>query len=184
MSLFPFYGRHPFFGIRGRDLGSWWDYPEIPARIFDQHFGGGVLTDTLREVDDLLSAQSNRRCPVPGSMALANQQQNTGVSEVKNDDTLFQVNLNVSQFSPEEIKVKTVENSVIVEGKHEERADEHGLIMRHFVRRYILPKDVNPETVTSKLTSAGFLTIEAPKTALEGPKERLVPITNEAAPKK
>jgi crystallin alpha B len=183
--MYPFWGRHPFHGIRGRDLGSWWDYPEIPSRIFDQNFGSGMMNDTIREMNDLMTGRSLRRFPsLPAGpeVAVVNQPQVTsGVSEVKNDDNVFQVHLDVSQFAPEEVKVKTVENCVIVEGKHEERADEHGFIMRHFVRRYILPKGVNPETVTSKLAAGGVLTIEAPKAAIEGPPERIVPIKHESA---
>ncbi|KAJ8963110.1 hypothetical protein NQ318_018575 [Aromia moschata] len=52
---------------------------------------------------------------------------------------LLQVILDVQQFAPNEIVVKTNGNSIIVEGKHEEKQDEHGFISRHFVRRYVLP---------------------------------------------
>lgn len=50
-----------------------------------------------------------------------------------------QVILDVQQFTPNEISVKTTEKFIIVEGKHEEKADEHGFVSRHFVRRYQLP---------------------------------------------
>ncbi|CAG0897989.1 unnamed protein product [Darwinula stevensoni] len=94
------------------------------------------------------------------------------------------VNLDVQQFAPEEISVKTVENSVVIEGKHEEKRDEHGFISRHFQRRYLLPDNVRPESIQSSLSSDGVLTVTAPKMAIEGaPNERSVPIvqTNEPA---
>lgn len=75
----------------------------------------------------------------------------------------LKVSLDVQQFTPSEITVKTVENAVIVEGKHEEKADEHGFVSRHFVRRYVLPKDIEVENVISSLSSDGVLTITAPK---------------------
>lgn len=53
--------------------------------------------------------------------------------------TTSQVILDVQQFTPNEITVKTTDKHIIVEGKHEEKADEHGYISRHFVRRYQLP---------------------------------------------
>lgn len=53
----------------------------------------------------------------------------------------LQVILDVQQFTPNEITVKTTEKHIIVEGKHEEKADEHGFISRHFVRRYQLPRE-------------------------------------------
>lgn len=75
----------------------------------------------------------------------------------------MQVILDVQQFSPEEITVKTVGNNVIVEAKHEERQDEHGYVSRHFVRRYALPPSHDVINVTSSLSSDGVLTITAPK---------------------
>lgn len=71
--------------------------------------------------------------------------------------------LDVQQFSPNEVTVKTVDRTVVVEGKHSEKADEHGFISRHFVRKYLLPEDIDLEQVASTLSSDGVLTISAPK---------------------
>ena len=76
---------------------------------------------------------------------------------------VLQVILDVQQFSPEEIKVKIVGNSIIVEAEHEEKQDEHGFISRRFVRRYVLPSSHDLMNVTSTLSSDGILTITAPK---------------------
>jgi len=85
----------------------------------------------------------------------------------------------VQQFKPDEITVKTVNNFVVVEGKHEERQDEHGFISRQFQRRYKLPDDTEADTVVSQLSSEGVLTIHASKKALPPPSgERIVPITH------
>jgi len=93
------------------------------------------------------------------------------------------VNLDVQQFKPDELTVKTVNNFVIVEGKHEERQDEHGFISRQFQRRYKLPVDVEADTVVSQLSSDGVLTVFAPKKALSAPAgERIVPISHTQAP--
>lgn len=89
----------------------------------------------------------------------------------------FQVSMDVQQFQPNELTVKTVDRTVIVEGKHEEKQDDHGYISRHFVRKYQLPKGFKPEQVTTSLSSDGILTVKAPKpsTAIEG-KERILEI--------
>lgn len=85
--------------------------------------------------------------------------------------------LDVQQFAPNEITVKTSGNSIIVEGKHEEKQDEHGFISRHFTRRYLLPSDHDIEGVVSSLSSDGILTVTAPKKD-DKPKntDRVVPI--------
>jgi len=74
-----------------------------------------------------------------------------------------QVILDVQQFSPDEITVKTIDNQVIIEAKHEEKQDEHGYISRQFVRRYVLPSSHDLANVTSTLSSDGVLTITAPR---------------------
>lgn len=72
------------------------------------------------------------------------------------------MNLDVQQFKPEEVNVKVVNNYVVVNAKHEERNDEHGFISREFTRRYLLPSDVNPDAISSSLSSDGVLSIQAP----------------------
>src|ERR1700712_98140 len=104
--------------------------------------------------------------------------QRRGASDVANDPNKFQVKLDCSHFKPEEIDVKTVDNNVIIHGKHEEKMDKHGWITREFTRRYTLPKECEANEVKSSLNSSGVLTIEAPKKQLEPLKdnERVVPI--------
>lgn len=73
--------------------------------------------------------------------------------------------------------MKTSNNSVLVEGKHEEKQDEHGYISRQFTRRYILPSDYEVSDLVSTLSSDGVLTITAPKRPPPVVGERVVPIT-------
>lgn len=89
----------------------------------------------------------------------------------------------MQQFKPDELTVKMVDDFVVVDGKHEERQDEHGFISRQFQRRYKLPSDVDPDTVLSQLSSDGVLTISVPKKALPASgNERVVPITQTNVP--
>lgn len=85
--------------------------------------------------------------------------------------------IDVQQFRPKEISVKTQDNCIIVEAKHEEKPDEHGFVSRHFVRRYVLPEGCEATDVKTNLSSDGVLTITAPKKAAIPPSnERIVPI--------
>lgn len=75
----------------------------------------------------------------------------------------FHVELDVKHFTPEEINVKVVDNSIIVEAKHEERSDgDESFISRHFSRRYVLPEEYSIKDVISTLSSDGILTVKAP----------------------
>lgn len=101
------------------------------------------------------------------------------------DNEKFQVNVDVQHFAPEEINVKVVDGQVTIEGKHEEKRDEHGYISRQFVRKYTLPQGCLPDTVESKLSSDGVLTITAPKVLpLPSTGEKIIPISHTGPIKK
>lgn len=172
--------------LLGRDFWDVYDYPE---HVFDQNFGLGLL-----DCPDLaLISQSPRiRLSYP---SLAQQlcldrrhgsnRRHGGMSSVKNNNEGFQVQLDVSHFSPKELDVKVVDDSIVIHGKHEEKSDEHGFISREFSRRYLLPKDIEPEKIKSSLGPDGVLRVEAPKKIveqLESGNERVVPITMTETP--
>ena len=100
---------------------------------------------------------------------------------VKNDNSNFTVKMNVSNFAPEEINVKAVDDYLVVNGKHEERKDNHGYVKREFTRRYFIPQDCQADKLSSSLSPNGILTIQAPKKPreIEGSKARSIPITFE-----
>uniref|UniRef100_A0A8D0E6V4 Alpha-crystallin B chain n=1 Tax=Salvator merianae TaxID=96440 RepID=A0A8D0E6V4_SALMN len=162
---------HPFF--RKPLLSSL-----LPSRIFNQNFGEHLAESEL----------------LPGSSAISNFFLRSSIlrnpcwlesrlSEMRLDKDKFSINLDVKHFSPEELKVKVLGEVIEVHGKHEERQDEHGFIAREFNRKYRIPADVDPLSITSSLSSDGVLTVNAPRKATEVP-ERTIPITREekAAP--
>ncbi len=104
-------------------------------------------------------------------------------ADVAPTKTAFEVKVNVSEYSPAELSVRTVDNTILVEGKHTEREDELGFVSRSFSRRFVIPEGVKPENVTCKLTSDGFLILSAP-IVVEPPvtSERTVPITLSSSP--
>lgn len=170
MSLLPWY--EPF------------DYYR-PSRVLNQQFGLGLDPEDFLSPAIPSDVREFIRNPLgyyrPWISAAA--QSDVG-STVKFDKDKFQVNLDVQHFSPNEITVKaTGDNTIEIEGKHEEKQDEHGYISRHFVRKYKLPKGHDIKQVQSNLSSDGVLTITAPKTdqALE---HRSIPIQQTGKPSK
>lgn len=160
---------------------DWWNDMDMPfsrpSRLLDQHFGLGLRRDDLF---NSLSVPSTSLLPGSGyyrPWARGLQRQDSG-STINTDKDKFQVILDVQQFTPNEITVKTNGNAIIVEGKHEEKQDEHGYVSRHFVRRYLLPNDHDVTDVVSSLSSDGILTVTAPKKQAFQGGERVVPITH------
>ncbi|XP_054259243.1 alpha-crystallin A chain-like [Macrosteles quadrilineatus] len=103
--------------------------------------------------------------------------QNKAMANIVNDKEALKINLDVRHFSPDELSVKVVEDFVEVEGKHEEKDDEHGAVSRHFVRRYRLDSKVDKAAIISSLSSDGILQIHAQKCPPSEEDEREVPIT-------
>ncbi|XP_050685656.1 protein lethal(2)essential for life-like [Leptidea sinapis] len=143
-----------------------YDLPRWPRRLLDQNFG---LTLTP---NDLLTASTS---PLPRLNRFWWPRDTS--SAIKVDKDKWSINIDVQHFSPDEITVKTSEGCIVVEGKHEEKQDEHGFVTRHFVRKFKLPQDLNIDAIESRLSSDGVLTVLAPKKAEIQEGERNVPIT-------
>uniref|UniRef100_G3MKC9 SHSP domain-containing protein n=2 Tax=Amblyomma TaxID=6942 RepID=G3MKC9_AMBMU len=76
----------------------------------------------------------------------------------------FAIRVDTRHFAPEEITVKTRDNCVVIHGKHEEKSDDRGCyVKREFTRRYVIPEDVDPESIKCHLTPNGLLALEAPR---------------------
>ena len=92
---------------------------------------------------------------------------------------MYKIDINVQQFKPEELVIKTVGQTVQVEAKHEEKtSDGASYSTRNFSQSFTLPRGVDPESVASSLSRDGKLTIQAPmpKAPKLSSNERLVPI--------
>lgn len=113
---------------------GWWNGPLRTSRLLDQRFGSGITNDDLFRSISCCHPQELRRLGFGRPWITLRQPFGSTVTE----QDKFQVNLDVQQFTPNEITVKTVDNAIVVEGKHEEKQDEHGFVSRHFVRRYVL----------------------------------------------
>merc|ERR1712018_1114709 len=79
---------------------------------------------------------------------------NIGQKELK-------LRFDVSQYTPEEIMVKTVDNKLLVHAKHEENTDGNS-VFREYNREFLLPSGTDPESIKSSLSKDGILTVEAP----------------------
>lgn len=156
MSLIPYildnFLRDSLFGseLNPRDF---WTMP-LERRLFRSISSPlGYLRSQLAEMDDL-------------------------VQKMHITEDGFDIKLDVEDFKPEEVTVKTVGNSIVIEAKHEERKDsELGYVSRQIVRKYELPTGFKPDKVISNLSSDGVLEVKCPKyETLEGVLVRNVPI--------
>ncbi|VVD05300.1 heat shock protein beta-1 [Leptidea sinapis] len=86
---------------------------------------------------------------------------NSPLIQDEGDGKSLKLRFDVSQYSPEEIVVKTVDNKLLVHAKHEEKSETKS-VYREYNREFLLPKGTNPEAIKSSLSRDGVLTVEAP----------------------
>ncbi|KAM3722315.1 Small heat shock protein [Dirofilaria immitis] len=126
---------------------------------------GGLMNQLLEDFDDSLQPFWD--------YATANQ---NSFGEIVDDKENFGIQLDVSHFRPEELTVKMQDETLYVEGHHEERNDQHGSVERHFIRKYTIPETVLQNSLESQLSDQGILRITAKKKAIESPKVKNIPI--------
>nr|XP_050041803.1 alpha-crystallin A chain-like [Dermacentor andersoni] len=161
---------------------------DMARRFFDDDFGGSFLDGELSDTPfhhQRHYAHPRHHRQSAGSVCPAMQKcpamQGTSVACTPDK---FAIRVDTRHFAPEEITVKTQDNSVVIHGKHEEKSDDRGCyVKREFTRRYILPEDVDPETVKCHLQPNGLLALEAPRknAPKEQPKNIPIEIKHESA---
>ncbi|KAH9384568.1 hypothetical protein HPB48_026576 [Haemaphysalis longicornis] len=138
---------------------------DFARRFFNDDFGGSFLDGELFDppfFHQRFYLEPSHAGRSDASRAVAQQQQQG--SSVACSADKFAISVDTRHFTPEEISVKTEDNCVVIHGKHEEKSDDRGCyVKREFTRRYVLPEDVDPETVKCHLKPNGHLALEAPR---------------------
>ncbi|XP_018407266.1 PREDICTED: protein lethal(2)essential for life-like [Cyphomyrmex costatus] len=153
---------------------SWWDDIDRFHREMEEHFRRLSLRD-----DDLWRMPSLLDRFRPWRDVFENWEREIGGwATVERDADKYRIIVDVQQFRPEDVTVRTDDRYITVEAKHHERKDKHGYVSRQFIRRYLLPLAYDIVHVKPSLSSDGILTITAPKLAYitPPPGERFVPI--------
>ncbi|VDK72155.1 unnamed protein product [Litomosoides sigmodontis] len=97
-------------------------------------------------------------------------------TNITNDKSRFVVEIDAYQFRPEEIQVKTIDDTLLIEGQHEDVRDRDNFTKMYFVRKYQLPLDVNPIDISSTIDSTGRLFVQARKQPQVQGHERMIPM--------
>lgn len=152
-------------------------------------FGGDVRASPTRIEDSLFSALDRGLTHtlayhylwpfsqiVRAAAALENDE-GLELLQIQSDDNVYEINLNVRRFKPDELKIKVKNQYIVVEGKHKESIADRPILTNHFVQRFALPLGCKPEEVKAVLKQNGVLSVSAPKHKLPPPPpEREVPI--------
>ncbi|CEF62257.1 Alpha crystallin/Heat shock protein family and Alpha crystallin/Hsp20 domain and HSP20-like chaperone domain-containing protein [Strongyloides ratti] len=82
---------------------------------------------------------------------------------VINNQNEFTVDVDAYQFKPEELTVKTMDDTLIIEGKHSDIRDNDNYTKMYFIRKYQLPEEVDITRLESSIDRRGRLIVSAPK---------------------
>ncbi|CAI2353179.1 unnamed protein product [Caenorhabditis sp. 36 PRJEB53466] len=115
-------------------------------RLFDELSRGSVQLPYWRDADHSSFNFSNT------------------VGEIVNNDSKFALQLDVSHFKPEEMKIELNGRQLKIEGEQETKS-EHGYSKRSFSKTILLPEDADLAALKSAISNDGKLQIEAPKKA-------------------
>ncbi|XP_046563217.1 uncharacterized protein LOC124272107 [Haliotis rubra] len=137
----------------------------IDAALMDAGFGSGFGSTAL-------DTSSRSSSAIDKYMLKVDQPFVTDMDGKKKLSLKF----DMSEFKPEEISLKTVDNRLMIGAKHlEETATSK--IYREFSKQYVLPVKIDPISLSSILSKDGVLSIEAPAPdSVEAPREKILPI--------
>ncbi|XP_014480954.1 PREDICTED: protein lethal(2)essential for life-like [Dinoponera quadriceps] len=154
---------------------DWWNEIDRYHRDIERHFERLTLyNDNVWRMPPFPSFRSFFR---PWRSMLDDLDRDVaGMTTVEQNDDRYRVIVDVHQFAPEEVTVRTDDKYITIEAKHKDKPDRRGYVSREFMRRYLLPRGYDIDRLQPNLSSDGILTITAPKLALPAPGERILPI--------
>jgi len=69
--------------------------------------------------------------------------------KVEYNDKHFSIKLDVADYNPEDLSVKVSGDRLFISGKHSEKKDKYGYISQEFTRHFVIPDDVDPDSIDS-----------------------------------
>ncbi|PIO67839.1 Hsp20/alpha crystallin family protein, partial [Teladorsagia circumcincta] len=155
------------------DEMSLWRRPRSPSWSMDSHFD-----EISRRIDRALD--ECRRDMQRFEESFFPRSKYGEAQRVINDDRRFAVELDVSQFHPDEVKVNLDGRDLIIEGRQEHKSDK-SYEKRSFVRKWRLPDSADVDAINSRLSDSGLLSVEVPKVPSSSSFRRNVPISHSSS---
>ncbi|KAK9695399.1 Hsp20/alpha crystallin family [Popillia japonica] len=139
-------------------------YMSRPLRMLENH---------LRLTEEMMKPFITPAIRVQWQPAYSEKQEN-----IIHDKEKFMIKLDIQDFAPEEITVKTLDGNMIqIEAKHEKN-EEDGFISKQLIRKFVLSNNYDLKDVVSTLSSDGILTVTALKKAVPNPEETIIKINH------
>lgn len=141
---------------------SWQEWDQAMKDVVDRWDNTGSKTTTTTTTKTSSAARPDTRNvyrQIRSSNVTSDDSQAVSCTE---EDDKYKMMIDVKDFKPEDINVKVIDDTVVVEGKIEKK-EGNAVSTQMFTRRFMLPPTVNLNVVSSALSRDGVLTINAPK---------------------
>lgn len=122
---------------------------------------------TVKSSDDFAPGELRAESPSASSQAGAARASKWPDSlqsptiEDTSDGRVLRLRFDVTSYEPEELVVRTIDNRLTVQAKHEEKSENRS-VYREYNREFHLPDGVDIELIKSTLSSDGVLTVDCP----------------------
>jgi len=83
--------------------------------------------------------------------------------QVSASNDKFMIQLELPGFSPEDFSLKTKDDVIIIEAKHNAKTEDGSTDTRQFTKEFKMPSGVATDKLGSTYSGAGILTISAPR---------------------
>lgn len=103
----------------------------------------------------------NQQSAPPPVLSSAPQQASSSFNSLQESDRKFKVDVDIEDFSPEELSVKTVDKKLVISAKREEKLGNR-TSTKELNREIYLPETVDPYSVKAFFSDSGKLIVEAP----------------------
>ncbi|BFZ04957.1 hypothetical protein BsWGS_07996 [Bradybaena similaris] len=141
---------------------------DIPSSVDQERMQCVLSKDGILSVEASLSqtsiTSSEAIFPIKSSpvksLDMATPVKNPIITEADGSRKL-RLQVDIGEFSPEDVVVKTMDRKLIVHAEHEEKTSGRTL-HKEFNKEYDLPESVDPATIQAYIADDKILTIEAP----------------------
>lgn len=158
------FGDDPFF------KDSWEEWDQAMKNVVDRWDNQPTTTTTTTTTHGPASTETKSTYrQIRSSNVTSDDSQAVSTTE---EDDKYKIMIDVKDVKPEDINLKTVDDTVVVEGKIEKK-EGNAVSTQMFTRRFMLPSNVELNSISSALSRDGVLTISAPKKANQGATGRL-----------
>ena len=104
---------------------------------------------------------SPQTTPVQASFSQSSPSSSSSFSTIHESDRKFKVDVDIEDFAPEELSVKTVDRKLVISARREEKVGNR-TSTKELNREIYLPDTVDPYTVKAFFSDNGKLIVEAP----------------------